>query len=163
MKIPQFVSLPFSRPKKSENTSPSPTTVQPSANTSLNSDAFIEDFKRYVASRYKSDNGSIAIERLANYTRIAFTSDTIGFTLMLIEKSNGALNLPDNTLPIGNLKVGKDHDFLQSNAKTLTLDLDTLCIMHNIRHIAPAFYSSAPDSPQVVREAQIPCLRLYDD
>lgn len=162
MKIPQFVSSLFSRPQKSENTSPNPTTMQPSANKSLNVDAFIEDFKLYVASRYKSDNGSTTIERFANYARIAFASDAIGLTLLLIEKSNGVLNLPDSTLLIGNLKSGKNHDSLQSNAKNLTVDLGTLCVMHNIRHIAPAFYKSVPDSPQLVREAQVPCIRLYD-
>lgn len=137
--------------------------MQLSVTPSLNVDAFTEDFKLYVASRYKSANGSTTIERFANYARIAFTSDAIGFTLMLIEKSNGTLNLPDSTLLIGNLKSGKSHDSLQSDAKNLTVDLGTLCVMHNIRHIAPAFYKSVPNSPQVVGEAQVPCIRLYDD
>ena len=94
---------------------------------------------------------------------ISLTSEdpTFSTAVVILTRTNGTLNLPDNVILLGYVKTDKGDDYLIEHLGNFINFLKKLGAAHQIQHLAIAFSKEHYDTPYDVKTADITCIRLY--
>lgn len=121
----------------------------------------LADVENYLADNFGTQPSSMTYKEYSN--GISFTSDdpTFSTTVVILTRSNGTLNLPDNVILLGYVETDKGNDFLLEHLVNFIKYLMKLSTTHGIQYLAIAFSKERYDYPNIVQSADVTCLRLY--
>ena len=94
---------------------------------------------------------------------ICLTSDNPIFStaVVILTKTNGIFNLPDNVILLGYVKTYKGNNYHIEHLGTFIQFLMKLGTTHGIQYLAIAFSKERYGYPNIVQSADVTCLRLY--
>ena len=137
-----------------------PTTQQPSVSDQCLKAALAE-VEKYLADNFGTATSALTYEEYT--TGISLTSDdpTFSTAVVILTRSNGTYNLPDNVILLGYVKTDKGDDYLIEHLGNFIIFLKRLGIKHHIQHLAIAFSKEHYDYPNAIQSADVTCIRLY--
>ena len=150
----------FSHKAHNEEKPTEPTTQQPSITHQCLKVALAE-VEKYLADNFGTASSALTYKEYNN--GIVLTSDdpTFSTAVVILTRTNGKLNLPDNVILLGYVKTDKGDDYLIEHLGNFIIFLKRLGIKHRIQHLAIAFSKEHYDTPYDVKTADITCIRLY--
>ena len=136
-------------------------TTQQSQNTDQHLRNALADVEKYLADNFGTTSSALTYKEYNN--GIVLTSDdpTFSTAVVILTRTNGKLNLPDNVILLGYVKTDKGDDYLIEHLGNFIIFLKRLGIKHRIQHLAIAFSKEHYDYPNIVQTADVTCLRLY--
>ena len=121
----------------------------------------LAEVENYLADNFGTQPSDLTYQEYSN--GISLTSDALTFStaVVILNRSNGTYNLPDNVILLGYVKTDKGDDYLIEHLGNFIIFLKRLGIQHSIQHLAIAFSKEHYDTPYDVKTADITCVRLY--
>ena len=136
-------------------------TVQATQKSDQNLRNALADVEKYLADNFGTASSALTYEEYNN--GIVLTSDdpTFSTAVVILTRTNGKLNLPDNVILLGYVKTDKGDDYHIEHLGNFIIFLKRLGIKHRILHLAIAFSKEHYDTPCDVKNADVTCIRLY--
>lgn len=121
----------------------------------------LADVENYLADNFGTRPSVLTYKEYSN--GISLTSDDPTFTtaVVILTRSNGMLNLPDNVILLGYVETDKGNDYLIEHLGNFIKYLMKLGTTHGIQHLAIAFSKAQYDHPNAVKTADVTSIRLY--
>ena len=141
------------------------TSAEPPTDISVISDprlkAALADIEKYLADNFGTQPSSMTYKEYSNGISLTSDDPTFSTAVVILTRSNGTLNLPDNVILLGYVKTDKCDDYLIEHLGNFIIFLKRLGIKHRIQHLAIAFSKEHYHTPYDVKTADITCVRLY--
>ena len=137
-----------------------PTTQQPSV-SDQRLKAALAEVEKYLADNFGTEPSAMTYQEYSNGISLTSEDPTFSTAVVILTRTNGTLNLPDNVILLGSVKTDKGDDYLIDNLGNFIIFLKRLGIKHRIQHLAIAFSKEHYDTPHDVKTADITCVRLY--
>ena len=150
-----FGHKPHSEEKRIE-----PTTQQPSV-SDQRLKAALADVEKFLADNFGTATSALTYEEYTNGISLTSDDPTFSTAVVILTRTNGMLNLPDNVILLGYVKTDKGDDYHIEHLGNFIKFLMKLGVEHQIQHIAIAFSKAHYDHPNAVKTADVTCLRLY--
>ena len=121
----------------------------------------LAEVENYLADNFGTQPSDLTYQEYSN--GISLTSDALTFStaVVILNRSNGTYNLPDNIILLGYVKTDKGDHYLIEHLGNFIIFLKRLGIKHRIQHLAIAFSKEHYNTPNDVKNADITCVRLY--
>ena len=121
----------------------------------------LAEVENYLADNFGTQPSDLTYQEYSN--GISLTSDALTFStaVVILNRSNGTYNLPDNVILLGYVETDKGNNFLIEHLGNFIKFLMKLGTTHGIQHFAIAFSKERYDYPNIVQSADVTCLRLY--
>ena len=136
-------------------------TTQQSPNTDQRLRNALADVENYLADNFGTQPSALTYKKYSNGISLTSDDPTFSTAVVILTRSNGTLNLPDNVILLGYVKTDKGDDYLIEHLGNFIIFLKRLGIKHRIQHLAIAFSKEHHDTPYDVKTADITCVRLY--
>ena len=137
-----------------------PTTQQPSV-SDQRLKAALAEVENYLDDNFGTEPSAMTYQEYSNGISLTSDDPTFSTAVVILTRSNGTLNLPDNVILLGSVKTDKGDDYLIEHLGNFIIFLKRLGIKHRIQHLAIAFSKEHYDTPYDVKTADITCVRLY--
>ena len=167
MKAPNNLNQLLSRVKTlfghkahSEEKTTEPTTQQPSV-SDQHLKAALAEVEKYLADNFGTQPSALTYKEYSNGISLTSDDPTFSTAVVILTRSNGTYNLPDNVILLGYVKTDKGNDFLIEHLGNFIKYLMKLGATHGIQHLAIAFSKAQYDHPNAVKTADVTCIRLY--
>lgn len=121
----------------------------------------LADVEKYLADNFGTRSSALTYKDYSNGISLISDAPTFSTAVVILTRSNGTLNLPDNVILLGYVKTDKGDDYLIEHLKKFLKFLVELGTTHGIQHLAIAFSKECYDYPNIVQSADVTCLRLY--
>ena len=121
----------------------------------------LADVENYLAENFSTQPSSMTYKEYSNGISLTSDDPTFSTAVVILNRANGAYNLPDNVILLGYVKTDKGDDYLIEHLGNFIIFLKRLGIKHRIQHLAIAFSKEHYDTPYDVKTADITCVRLY--
>ena len=123
--------------------------------------AALAEVEKYLADNFGTASSALTYKEYNS--GISLTSDAPAFStaVVILTRTNGTLNLPDNIILLGYVKTDKGDDYLIEHLGNFINFLKKLGAAHQIQHLAIAFSKEHYDTPNGVQSADVTCIRLY--
>ena len=121
----------------------------------------LADVEKYLADNFGTVTSALTYEEYTNGISLTSDDPTFSTAVVILTRTNGKLNLPDNVILLGYVKTDKGDDYLIEHLGNFIIFLKRLGIKHRIQHLAIAFSKEHYDTPYDVKTADITCIRLY--
>lgn len=136
-------------------------TTQQSLNTDQRARNALADVENYLADNFGTQPSALTYKEYSNGISLTSDDPTFSTAVVILNRSNGTYNLPDNVILLGYVKTDKVDDYLIEHLGNFIIFLKRLGIKHRIQHLAIAFSKEHYDTPYDVKTADVTCLRLY--
>lgn len=136
-------------------------TTQQSLNTDQRARNALADVENYLADNFGTQPSALTYKEYSNGISLTSDDPTFSTAVVILNRSNGTYNLPDNVILLGYVKTDKCDDYLIEHLGNFIIFLKRLGIKHRIQHLAIAFSKEHYDTPYDVKAADITCVRLY--
>ncbi len=136
-------------------------TVQVTQKSDQNLRNALADVEKYLANNFGTATSALTYEEYTNGISLTSDDPTFSTAVVILTRTNGMLNLPDNVILLGYVKTDKGDDYLIEHLGNFIIFLKRLGIKHRIQHLAIAFSKEHYDTPYDVKTADITCVRLY--
>ena len=141
------------------------TSAEPPTDISVVSDprlkAALADIEKYLADNFGTQPSSMTYKEYSNGISLTSDDPTFSTAVVILTRSNGTLNLPDNVILLGYVETDKGNNFLIEHLGNFIKFLMKLGTTHGIQHFAIAFSKERYDYPNIVQSADVTCVRLY--
>ena len=137
-----------------------PTTQQPSV-SDQRLKAALAEVEKYLADNFGTAHSALTYKEYRNGISLASDDPTFSTAVVILTRTNGMLNLPDNIILLGYVKTDKGDDYLIEHLGNFIIFLKRLGVKHRIQHLAIAFSKEHYDTPYDVKTTDITCVRLY--
>ena len=121
----------------------------------------LADVEKYLADNFGTASSALTYKEYNNGISLTSDDPTFSTAVVILTRTNGMLNLPDNIILLGYVKTDKGDDYLIEHLGNFIIFLKRLGIKHRIQHLAIAFSKEHYDTPYDVKTADITCVRLY--
>lgn len=118
--------------------------------------AAFADVEKYLAERYGTTTPALTYKDYANGATLVSNDETLGISLILLNTSEGLMNLPDNVMILGYVNSANGSEWLIGEVGSFLSFLKSICEEHKIQHLAIAFSTDKHDHPATVKEADKP-------
>ena len=140
-------------------------TVEPTTQETQTTDQRLRnalaEVENYLADNFGTRSSALTYKDYSNGISLISDAPTFSTAVVILTRSNGTLNLPDNVILLGYVETDKDNEFLLEHLGNFIKFLMKLCTTHGIQHLAIAFSKECYDYPNIVQTADVTCLRLY--
>ena len=140
-------------------------TVNPATQETQNTDQRLRnalaDVEKYLADNFGTISSALTYEEYNNGIVLTSEDPTFSTAVVILTRTNGKLNLPDNVILLGYVKTDKGDDYHIEHLGNFIKFLMKLGVEHQIQHFAIAFSKEHYDTPYDVKTADITCVRLY--
>ena len=150
----------FGRKAHCEEKPTEPTTQQPSI-TDQRLKAALAEVEKYLDDNFGTEPSAMTYQEYSNGISLTSEDPTFSTAVVILTRTNGTLNLPDNVILLGYVKTDKGDDYLIEHLGNFINFLKKLGAAHQIQHLAIAFSKEHYDTPYDVKTADITCIRLY--
>ena len=150
----------FGRKALHEEKQTEPTTQQPSVSYQRLKAALAE-VEKYLDDNFGTEPSAMTYQESSNGISLTSDDPTFSTAVVILTRSNGTYNLPDNVILMGYVKTDKGDDYLIEHLGNFIKYLMKLGVAHQIQHLAIAFSKEHYDTPYDVKTADITCVRLY--
>lgn len=123
--------------------------------------AALSDLEKYLTDNFGTEPSSLTYQGYSNGISLTSDDPTFSTAVVLLTRTGGMLNLPDNLILLGYVKTDKGNDYLIDHLGDFIIFLRRLGVKHRIQHLAIAFSKEHYDTPNDVKTADITCIRLY--
>ena len=123
--------------------------------------AALAEVEKYLADNFGTASSALTYKEYNNGISLTSDDPTFSTAVVILTRTNGTLNLPDNVILLGYAKTDKGDDYLIEHLGNFIKFLKRLGIKHRIQHLAIAFSKEHYDTPYDVKTADITCVRLY--
>ena len=151
----------FGRNSQHEEKQTEPTTQQPSVSDQRLKAALAEE-EKYLADNFGTEPSAMTYQEYSNGISLTSEDPTFSTAVVILTRTNGTLNLPDNVILLGYVNTNKGDDYLIEHLGNFIIFLKRLGVKHRIQHLAIAFSKEHYDTPYDVKTADITCIRLYN-
>ena len=121
----------------------------------------LAEVENYLADNFGTQPSSMTYKEYSNGISLTSDDPTFSTAVVILTRSNGTLNLPDNVILLGYVKTDKGDDYLIEHLGNFIIFLKRLGIKHRIQHLAIAFLKEHYGYPNIVQTADVTCLSLY--
>lgn len=121
----------------------------------------LSEVEKYLADNYGTTPSAFNTKEYTNGASLESNDPTFSTAVVALTSTGGMLNLPDNVLLLCYVTTDKGSDFLIEHLGSFIRFLMKLGRTHQIQHFAIAFSKDTDDLPNVVKSADITCIRLY--
>lgn len=141
------------------------TSAEPTTDISVVSDpqlkAALADIENYLADNFGTRSSALTYKEYNNGISLISDDPTFSTAVVILTRSNGTLNLPDNVILLGYVETDKGEDYHIEHLKKFLKFLMELGTTHGIQHLAIAFSKEHYNTPNAVKTADVTCIRLY--
>ena len=123
--------------------------------------AALAEVEKYLADNFGTASSALTYKEYSNGISLTSDDPTFSTAVVILTRTNGTLNLPDNVILLGYVKTDKGDDYLIEHLGNFINFLKELGASHQIQHLAIAFSKEHYDTPYDVKTADITCVRLY--
>ncbi len=121
----------------------------------------LAEVQKYLADNFGTQPSALTYKEYSNGISLTSDDPTFSTAVVILTRSNGTLNLPDNVILLGYVKTDKGDDYLIEHLGNFIKYLMKLGATHSIQHFAIAFSKERYDYPNIVQTADVTCIRLY--
>ena len=121
----------------------------------------LADVEKYLADNFDTRSSALTYKEYSNGISLTSNAPTSSTTVVILTKTNGIFNLPDNVILLGYVKTDKGYDYHLKHLGNSIKYLMKLGSTYGIQHLAIAFSKEHYDYPNIVQSADVTCLRLY--
>ena len=121
----------------------------------------LADVEKYLADNFGTASSALTYKEYNNGISLTSDDPTFSTAVVILTRTNGTLNLPDNVILLGYVKTDKGDDYLIEHLGNFINFLKKLGAAHQIQHLAIAFSKAQYDHPNAVKTADVTCIRLY--
>ena len=140
-------------------------TVEPTTQETQTTDRRVRntlaDVENYLADKFGTQPSALTYKEYSNGISLTSDNPTFSTAVVILTRSNGTLNLPDNVILLGYVETDNDNEFLIEHLGNFIKYLMKVGTAHSIQHLAIAFSQERYDYPNIVQSADVTCLRLY--
>ena len=123
--------------------------------------AALAEVEKYLADNFGTASSALTYKEYNNGISLTSDDPTFSTAVVILTRTNGTLNLPDNVILLGYVKTDKGDDDLIEHLGNFIIFLKRLGIKHRIQHLAIAFSKEHYNTPNDVKTADVTCIRLY--
>lgn len=120
------------------------------------------EIEEYLTETYGVSEDDIVYGNHANGVSLKDKSPTFGVGLAILNQTHGLYNLPDNVMCIFWMKSDNGEDWTLAEGYKLIKFLAHICVKYRIQHLSFPSSKPSPNDPNVVKEADVTCYRLYN-
>ena len=154
------VKNPFGHKPHSEEKQTEPTTQQPSV-SDQRLKAALAEVEKYLADNFGTASSALTYKEYNNGISLTSDDPTFSTAVVILTRTNGTLNLPDNVILLGYVKTDKGDAYLIEHLGNFIIFLKRLGLKHRIQHLSIAFSKEHYNTPNAVKTADVTCIRLY--
>lgn len=121
----------------------------------------LSEVEKYLTDNYGTSLSAITYKEYTNGASLESKDPTFSTAVAALTSTGGMLNLPDNVLLLCYVTTDKGNDYLIEHLGNFIRFLMKLGRTHQIQHLAIAFSKDTDDLPNVVKTADVTCIRLY--
>ena len=136
-------------------------TVQETQKSDQNLRNALADVEKYLGDNFGTVSFALTYKEYNNGISLTSDDPTFSTAVVILTRTNGMLNLPDNVILLGYVKTDKGDDYHIEHLGNFIKFLKKLGVAHQIQHLAIAFSKERYDYPNIVQSADVTCLRLY--
>ena len=140
-------------------------TVEPTTQETQTTDqrlrSALAEVENYLADNLGTRSSALTYKEYNNGISLISDDPTLSTAVVILTRSNGTLNLPDNVILLGYVETDKGNDYLIKHLGKFIKYLMKLGTTHGIQHLAIAFSKEHYDYPNIVQTADVTCIRLY--
>ena len=150
----------FGHKAHNEEKQTEPTTQQRSVSDQRLKVALAE-VEKSLADNFGTASSALTYKEYNNGISLTSDDPTFSTAVVILTRTNGTLNLPDNVILLGYVKTDKGDDYLIEHLGNFIIFLKRLGVKHRIQHLAIAFSKEHYNTPNDVKTADVTCIRLY--
>lgn len=123
--------------------------------------AALAEVEKYLDDNFGTASSALTYKEYNNGISLTSDDPTFSTAVVILTRTNGTLNLPNNVILLGYVKTDKGDDYLIEHLGNFIKFLMKLGIAHQIQHLAIAFSKEHCDYPNAIQSADVTCIRLY--
>ena len=123
--------------------------------------AALAEVEKSLADNFGTASSALTYKEYNNGISLTSDDPTFSTAVVILTRTNGTLNLPDNVILLGYVKTDKGDDYLIEHLGNFIIFLKRLGVKHRIQHLAIAFSKEHYNTPNDVKTADVTCIRLY--
>ena len=150
----------FGHKAHNEEKQTEPTTQQPSV-SDQRLKAALAEVEKSLADNFGTASSALTYKEYNNGISLTSDDPTFSTAVVILTRTNGTLNLPDNVILLVYVKTDKGDDYLIEHLGNFIKYLMKLGVAHQIQHLAIAFSKEHYNTPNDVKTADVTCIRLY--